>query len=718
MQETQCEAVVSTIGIEQFSSTEELELLPAEGGWSPAAIAPILKLGAGRAAEAWLVRAVDAQGTEQLCVEKIFRPGWLTRAIYRCAFQAPFAYQASQDAVLACFYRRRVAARLVKVLLPETAVSEPLYVRWDKQRRAYVLGCQLIQGRGIRPASVDTGMLQRVVRHLFGLRLPETDRTPAEIEQLLILMEKLEALFRECGLIGSGWQVSISAMVSTANLLKTPSGYVLVDLESGIPAILVPAYLAAGRQLQSLPLFDDIEPRTLRGFLENHWLVLGEKLGRGGFQQLSDDVELLIQHNRQWKQAEIALGRRGTSVFSRTFQNAYRERCISIWQRRELVDAQTAAQLRSENRLWSRPLYWLGLIPGAPGRFLQRLCGNRHFRAEVRRAVLHRSVRSELVSKYCAHARRLSGATRGEFPPTCSFNSITIRFVVNFLLSRLTPVSLQRWCVDGEQRRTFFERILLLSVSGRFQRAYGRHAIRSAIADWAAAGRLHAGEYEPLQRESASNELDEYARCFGMHLSLKLITPILLPLKIGGVAVFAATGEAIYLMPMLISPILRTAITLWRMFRNGRRGLQYGEALLIGMLPVLGNLAYPVQMYASHRRLSTFLIRDSAARLARWLPIYGGQNSRLEIAAVKAANFPLGLLDAGLALAAKIRSVFPKRTVTRKIQEPVENAPVTDWDQLVQRHIQLLNEAEIARRPIPEQIEQLLQQQKRFKPAA
>ncbi|GIS59402.1 MAG: hypothetical protein CM1200mP2_16270 [Planctomycetaceae bacterium] len=107
-------------------------------------------------------------------------------------------------------------------------------------------------------------------------------------------MSRLETLFRESGLVGSGWQVSKAAVVATANLLRVDDGYVIVDLESGIPAMLVPYYLFAGLRIGSLPLFDDNDPQVLLRFLETHRGTLRQHLGDDGFQRLSNDAEKLI----------------------------------------------------------------------------------------------------------------------------------------------------------------------------------------------------------------------------------------------------------------------------------------------------------------------------------------------------------------------------------------------------------------------------------------
>ena len=68
---------------------------------APERVRVIRELGQGRAATARLVDATFSDGTTLRCVEKVFRPGLLTKAIYRICFFAPFAYQFNEDAIRA-----------------------------------------------------------------------------------------------------------------------------------------------------------------------------------------------------------------------------------------------------------------------------------------------------------------------------------------------------------------------------------------------------------------------------------------------------------------------------------------------------------------------------------------------------------------------------------------------------------------------------------------
>ena len=176
-----------------------------------------------------------------------------------------------------------------------------------------------------------------------------------------------------------------------------------------------------------------------------------------------------------------------------------------------------------------------------------------------------------------------------------------------------------------------------------------------------------------------------------MHLSVKLASPLMVPLKIGGFAAFAASGNFTYLLPIMVSPLLRTLITLTQMIRNRRNDTAYGEAFVVGMVPVLGTLAFPIQMYAADRTLSTFLIRDATARLSRMIPIYGGQDSRLEIFAIKAADLPLEIIDASVNFTASVRRLFSTASVDSS--DTQQSAPITyrisRWDALADQQLSL-----------------------------
>ena len=675
------------------ADVNQLDLLPVQGGWQPAMILPGPVLGKGRAAHATLVEAINASGESILAVEKTFCPGLLTRTVYRAAFQAPFAYQHTRDAILACYYRRRVAAAIVSAtMMPGVRVAVPLYVRHDSESNAWVLGSEFIRGRGIRPAPANAKMFRNwAARKLLGRSIESRRRD--ELAELVQVMNALEWVFRKSGLVGAGWQVCPRALVSTANLLRTDDGYVLVDLESGMPAVAVGRYVFDGLRLGSPPLFDDIDVKRLSRWLDSRRLELTAHLGREGYELLCEDTHHLVYHTSRWKRSEFAFLRNRSAILGRSFRRRFNRRLVDTWLRSDLIDAKAAERMRSGGRVFRHITIALGLIPGRTGRFLQRCWAHRTYRSHVRRFLDDSAYRHRVV--HDAIARRMANwRDSGRGSPKLRLSRINLTFIVHFLLSGVTPASVHRWLTDSNRRREVWSTIYLFCASQRFQSAYGRHLVGELIRGWQRQGRLQTAEANMLHKQLAATDLDEYVRCMGMHLGLKILLPALAPLKFGGLAATSATGNPLYLLPIFALPAARTAITLWRMLHPSRRHIRYFEALLIGPLPIIGSLAYPVQMRASHPELSEFLLREAASRIGRMIPVYGGKDSRMEIWAIRAVNVVLETMDLMRAATRPFERLFARRPVVAQyIDEPV-SIPLNRQTRLEARRIAQLAAAE------------------------
>lgn len=678
--------------------------LRVDGGILPVSVTALRVLGHGRAAEARLVEVESAASGRSQCVEKVFRPGLLTRAIYRASFQAPFAYQDSADAILAAFYRRRIAAAIVQAFAPEASVAKPLYVRWDEESQAMVLASEFIQGRGIIPQEADPWMTRRWLATRFGKGSLAPPAPPEEINELLGVMTKLENLLVDCGLTGSGWQVCKRAMVSTANLLRTEQGYVVIDLESGIPSVLVPRYLREGLRLGSLPLFDDLDAGRLQSWMEQHREALRAALPASDLRQLQADVPRLIEHTQSWKLSEPAIGRNPTRWLTPQFRACYRNRVLDSWQRRGIADAERVESLRAEaTRLRTDPVYWLGWIPGRLGRFSQRLVANRSYRAKVNRWLSDAEYRRNQVAEYVTAAYRgweADGRVGPESQPLSGRLS-GLRFAAHSLAAKLLPTGLHRWCADSQYRRSWLAQLKQFCVSGRFQSELGRTMILSRVDSWQRDRRLTSQAAATLVQELDSPAVAEYVRGFGLHVGLKLLTPLAMSLKVGGAAASLASGNPFYfLLTLMLLPILRTAVTLWRMVVTNSPFADYRDALLVGILPVVGSLAYPVQMHAKFPVLSNFLLRDFAARCGRWLPVYGGKDSRTEMTAIKSVNVLAegielwsGVVESGRQLVAPRARMLPESLAPDDAESQPILFPFESWDRASRRQQELLGEA-------------------------
>ena len=639
---------------------------------APDSVRVLRVLGHGRAAQARLVEATFAGGHRVTCVEKVFAPGRLTRLIYRLAFQSPFAYQSNRDAILACFYRRRVAACALKLAGLRSAdpelgsldvdVAEPLYVRYDAEDDAWVLASQWIDGRGIRPAPANPDRVLRPVQRLFPARkrcpvpfpaerpvgcfaekVPDTfssTQEVAEIDELVAIMYRLEHVLNDCGLVGSGWQVAPRAMVSTANLLRTGDRYTIVDLESGIPAVLVPRYIIRSAALGMLPPFDDLDPAKLNRWFADHQRLAQFHLGPERAARLQQDISALVTHSQQWKESELALLRQPWRLLQVRRLAAYRAETFRRWAEVKSIDRRTADSL--DQCPWlAAMLWWLGLMPSPLGRGLQRAVTQPSVRADLWKWVrdpVFRRRRFEAYRARCVERWQRDGRL-AEVAPTTS-----AAVAMHRMLEGATPVHLHRWLTDRARRRTGYWQAVLLLLSRRYQSWSGQHRVKASIDKWRDAGRLSQQEAQRLSSELDGGQVRAYLRGFGMHVGLKLLAPVVIPAKIGGATAFLASGNPWFLLPMLATPLLRSMVTLANAWTTRQDRVPHTEALLVGFLPVVGSLAFPVQMFSRRPELSTFLIRDAAAKLARRVPVYGGADSRTEMAMIAMTDYLVAVM--------------------------------------------------------------------------
>jgi hypothetical protein len=214
---------------------------------------------------------------------------------------------------------------------------------------------------------------------------------------------------------------------------------------------------------------------------------------------------------------------------------------------------------------------------------------------------------------------------------------------------------------------------MLLTLSSRYQSWFGHRRIESSIDAWLRSERISNHEAAQLRQQLSGSEVRAYVRGLGAHLALKTFAPIMAPAKYGGIAAFVASGNLWFLLPMLLMPIVRTMVTLASWWSTRGERIPHGEALLSGLLPVVGSIAFPLQMYAARSDLSIFLIRDAAAKLGRHIPIYGGPNSRTEIALIRSTDALVELLDVVSSITGRLhrwRQSSHRQDVAMTIQLP------------------------------------------------
>lgn len=636
-------------------------------------------LGSGRAATAELVEASWADGRRKRYVEKVFAPGLLTRWIYRIAFAAPFAYQSNQHAIHASFYRRRVASELLDAqaicggVPSRVDVALPAYVRFDQARKAWVLAAEFIEGRGPIPCAFAD----------------KDSQVADEMSDLIGQMRQVESQLIQWGLVGSGWQVSPGAWVSTANLLipahpklqlftahgetaksaSAKSRYTIIDLESGIPAVLLWRYLKLSWSRGSLFPFDDLDPERLKVASDK----IADQIAQHGqpvrAANLRRDVSALIAEDRLWKASELAPFRKPWTWLRSERRSVYRQDCINRWHQRGSIDVQMAADLTSG--FWPYFLLWLigAFFHGSLGRWLQAMVGNQQHQRRVQRFVKESRCRKVFWERYrSVRTRRWMRQQR------CSRDSRPVSrtgFLTHRLLGGLTPAPVHRYLVDPLRRDRRNRQAWAFLTRGSFQAAWGRKIFGSILARWRSRDWLSASQAMDLRSQFNGPRMAAYSRGLTIHLAIKLLYPLMAPLKAGGIAVTLAGGSLWYTMiPLMLLPLLRTVVTLSSMWLHRTQKIPHGHALCIGAVPTFGSAAFAVQMWTVNQKISVLLLRDTASRLARKIPVYGGPDSRTEHAIIASAD---RLIDCATRVAANLSKYRNAMTIQPESNDSIRS---------------------------------------------
>lgn len=188
----------------------------------------------------------------------------------------------------------------------------------------------------------------------------------------------------------------------------------------------------------------------------------------------------------------------------------------------------------------------------------------------------------------------------------------------------------------GERARGWAANLRNFVTSQQHRHDIGHRYVETRIQAWEERGQLSKADAAALRRDLARmDEAGSYISDFGAHLGLKGTFLLLELLLLGALAMLGVPLLMLGLIFVLDGPIYRTVYTLWR----GAKALAAGRsppwvALLVGLVPFLGSLAFPAQMVWSARGaeddLARFILCDSFTRMGEKLPIVNGKDSLVE----------------------------------------------------------------------------------------
>lgn len=209
-------------------------------------------------------------------VAKVYAPGFLPRAIYWLAFQAPFPYIRNLAALRAARHRRALAGMLTEYWYGMNRVAPVLDI--EPTAGQYALVSAFVDGRA------------------------PSDRAAAKA-----FLRDLRDRFEQAGL--PTWQIDPRQPRAIDNLLETADGaYQIVDLESGLvsPLASLKTWWRAIRRGLA-PIFDDVFFDITREYVAAEQARISARLGDGWFAALVKELELAETAAAEWHAGEPRL---------------------------------------------------------------------------------------------------------------------------------------------------------------------------------------------------------------------------------------------------------------------------------------------------------------------------------------------------------------------------------------------------------------------------
>ncbi len=256
-------------------------------------------------------------------------------------------------------------------------------------------------------------------------------------------------------------------------------------------------------------------------------------------------------------------------------------------------------------------------------------CSQKHWKSmpRHRRSISQQLARGRITARQAEHYRTRPWRWQARLAVTGAARcAARLPGLLRRLLARLAGISFLRLA-----RRTW-----RFSTSQRYRERLARAFVAARLRHWAERGFLDAREVARLRRQLRHDQASAYLTDFVVHLMIKapikaaqwLLIPSALALgwlDLTGAAFLIVTGG-------FIGRTLYTCARVAQAFARGQR--RPWVALGFGLLPVVGNAAYPAQLLygstASSGDLPRFILYDTLAAAGRSVPIWGGADSLIE----------------------------------------------------------------------------------------
>jgi hypothetical protein len=173
-------------------------------------------------------------------------------------------------------------------------------------------------------------------------------------------------------------------------------------------------------------------------------------------------------------------------------------------------------------------------------------------------------------------------------------------------------------------------------ISQKYREAMVHRYLDGRIEIWSGRGQLSDAHAQVLREQIGSPDSSVYITDFGIHIAIKPAVKATQYWLLPALFAFGVLGGPTTAFLILTGGALgRSAYTAGRMIQSFAKGYERPWiALVVGVFPLIGNLAYPTQMVYSaggkDEKLARFMLDDAFSRLGRHFPIWGGEDTWTE----------------------------------------------------------------------------------------
>ena len=282
--------------------------------------------------------------------------------------------------------------------------------------------------------------------------------------------------------------------------------------------------------------------------------------------------------------------------------------------------AQHEAGLRSDlgDSAWSKLIADVELLDKASSETLWKRLGR------IKRGIQARLKRKEIDDRQAIHYQR--------HPYLWVARETTFAFATT---SEAIVKRVRAWFHPRLWAMVLRESVKLM-FSDRYRAEFARNYVGRNIDRWHKRKQIDAVQYDALRTDLNDAASAIYLTDFGMHLAVK---PLVKVITWGVFPVLYGLGlvDPVVLAFFVVGggAISRSLYTVYRVVMNYVHSHpRPWAALVVGVLPVVGNIAFPIQLLVDGvrrgRGLSQFIIYDTVTRAGEFVPIWGGADTLTE----------------------------------------------------------------------------------------